>query len=233
MGSRKRIRKKQLKQDKFVQTTFELTDWIRANQRTVTYTALGVLLVVVLGYSYSSYNRSKAESAYTAFYQAMQAYRSGNYALSASDLEKILSEHSGSPIEDQILYYLANAYYKTGDLDKAEKVLTKFEGEFGEESRMSVEAMTTLASVYEQKGEFEKAAHTYIQAASASRFPYQEKTNRMQAARLLIDVGKYEEAIAQYDALIESESAEKFSQAELDEVKMLRAEVNGRVRIGE
>jgi outer membrane protein assembly factor BamD (BamD/ComL family) len=233
MVPRKRIKKKQLKQDKFIQTTFEFTDWVRENQRMVTFAVLGAILVVVLGYAYSGYQRKKEEGAQTALYKSMQAYREGNYALSAADLENILTEHSGSPIEDRILYYLASSYYNLRDYDKAEQVLNRFSDDYGDGSTVSHEAIVTLACVHEEKGDLEKAADSYIQAASLSRFPYQEKSNRMNAARLLKDTGKFQEAIEQYDALIEGQSSDKVSPAELDEVRMLRAEVIALVSAGD
>ena len=233
MVHRKRITKKQLKQDKFVQTTFELTDWIRENQRAVTFAALAVLLVVVLGYAYSGYRHKKEEGAETALYRAMQAYRSGNYALAASDLEKLLSEHGGSSIEDEVLYYLANAYYQIEDYDRATVTLDRFKKDFGRGSKVSHEAMITFASVKEQQGNLVEAAQVFIEAASLSRFPYQEKSDRMDAARLFTDAGKYREAIEQYDVLIDDKSSETISPVEIDEVKMLKAQVSALAQRGD
>jgi len=232
MGS-KRIRKRQNKQDKFVRTTFEFTDWVRDNQRTVTYLALAVIIVVALGYLFSGYRQRKEQNSYTALYRSLQSYRSGNYLLAASDLEKLLTDHSGSSIEDQALYYLATAYYKMGDYDHAEEALNRFRDEYGDDSKVSLDALLTLACVQEEKGDLDNAANTYILAATKSRFPFQEKNGRMTAARLFTNSGKYDQALKQYDEVLEGSLSEKISFAELEEVKMLRAEVGAMLHPGD
>jgi predicted negative regulator of RcsB-dependent stress response len=232
MGS-KRIRKKQLKQDKFVSKTFEFTDWARENQKTVTFMAVAVIIVVALSWAFSNYRQQKEQRAYTSLYRSMQAYRSANYLLAASDLENLLTEHSGSSIEDQALYYLANAHYKMGNYDRAEEILNRFRNEFGDDSIVSLDALLTLAYVQEEKGDIDKAVDSYILTATKARFPHQEKKGRMNAARLFIDAGKYHEALEQYESMLGGTLPEKISNAEMEEVRMLRAEVSARLRSGD
>jgi len=232
MGS-KRIRKKQLKQDKFISKTFEFTDWARENQRLVTFLAVAVIIVVALSWAFANYRRQKEQRAYTSLYRSMQAYRSGNYLLAASDLENLLTEHSGSSVEDQTLYYLANAQYKMGNYDQAEEVLNRFRKEFGDDSIVSLDALLTLAYVQEEKGDLDKAADTFILAATKARFPHQERNGRMNAARLFTDTGKYREAVEQYETLLAGALPEMIKSAEMEEVKMLRAEVSVRLRSGD
>lgn len=224
MVMRKRVTKKQLKQDKFIQTTFEFAEWVKENQRTVTFATIGVILVVIAAYAFSANARKKEMSAYASFSQSMQAYRSGNFALAASDLEKILSESGSSDIQDEVMYFLADSHARTRDFDKAQAVLDRFEAEFGDRSKFSHDATTTLASVLEEKGDLEKAADTYAHAASIARYPYQEKSDRMSAARLYREVGKADKAQEQYKLLVEKLSTAGAPQAEIDEAKMLEAE---------
>jgi tetratricopeptide (TPR) repeat protein len=231
--AKKRIRKRQLKQDKFIRTTFEFTDWIRENQRTVIYAALGVILTAVIVSSLMSYRRKETDRALNSFYQAMQAYRSGNYALAASDLESIYSDEGGGSITDQVLYYLANAHYQLGDYDAARRTLEQFQEEIGTGSPMSHQAYALLAATLEQQGEKQKAADAYVEAASISRFPYQEKENRLNAARLYRELGEYDRAIEQYDILIDKLSGTDIDPAELDEIRMQRAEVRSLAEGGE
>jgi tetratricopeptide (TPR) repeat protein len=233
MVMRRRITKKQLKQDKFVQKAFEFTGWARQNQRTVILTALGIILVVVVGYAFTSYKKKKDVSAYSSFSQSMQAYRSGNFALAAADLEKILSEHGGAGIQDEVLYFLATAQARTGDFDKALATLARFQDEFGDGSKFSHDATLTLASVLEEKEDLEKAADTYVHAASIARFLYQEKSDRMNAARIYRQVGKGDKAQEQYTHLVEKLSGAEAPQAEIDEVRMLEAEVSAMAHGGD
>jgi predicted negative regulator of RcsB-dependent stress response len=233
MVMRKRIKKKQLKQDKFIQKTFELTDWARVNQRTVIFILLGIVLVSVVAYVFISFRRKQETGVYSAFSQSMQAYHSGNFPLAAADLEKMLSEHNGSKLKDEVLYFLASAQVKSGDLDKALATLNRFKEEVGDESKFSHDAMQTLASVFEEKGEHEKAADTYAETAALSQFLYQEKSDRMSAARLFREAGKGEKAAEQYRILIEKMTAADSPQIEIDEIRMYEAEVAAELHTGD
>ncbi len=231
--AKKRIRKKQLKQDKFIQTTFEFTDWIRDNQRAVVYAALGVILVAVLVSSLMNYRTKQEAQVLNSYYQAMQAYRSGNFALAASDLEKIYGDDGGGSIADQVLYYLANAHYQLGDYGAAQKALERFRDEVGSGSPMSHQAYALLAGTLEQQGDYQKAADTYVDAASTARFPFQVKENRLNAARLYRELGQYDRALEQYDIAIDVLSDTDINPAEIDEIRMRRAEVRSLAEGGE
>ncbi|MDX1662111.1 MAG: tetratricopeptide repeat protein, partial [Gemmatimonadota bacterium] len=117
--SRKRLSKKQLKRDRFVEQTFDWAHWVETHRREVLGGVVAAVLLVAGFFVWRSMQASATEAAARDYLSARQAYDTGNWALAASDLQTFVDRHGGTPYGDDAMFFLASAYYQSGQMEPA------------------------------------------------------------------------------------------------------------------
>jgi predicted negative regulator of RcsB-dependent stress response len=200
--SRKRLSKKQLKSDRFVQRTFDWAHWAETHRNQV---IAGVVGIVVLGgafFVYRAMAQSAEEEAARNYGEARQAYFAGNYQLAASDLEGFIRRHGDSRYGDDAQFFLADALYEAGDAAGAVKGLQEFLDRH-EDSPFAASARTLLGAAYLKLGQYPQAVAAYEAALEEAS----HDAERIQIRQALADVYQAQEqndqAVAQYRAILE------------------------------
>ncbi len=203
MSTRRRLSKKQLKQDKFVSTTFELAHFVQEHTRKALI-GLGALVVtggiVFYGWDYMAHKESRAARL---LLSGQTSYEAGNFPLAIADLQKITEQFSGTNVGDEASLMLADSYYKSGDYEGARNALEGFEERYDASSPLSRQAFALMGCTYENLELFEEAADAYLNAAKSSRFSYQEVESRIDAARAFRLSGDRVKAAAQCQYVID------------------------------
>lgn len=117
--SRKRLSSKHVKQDKFVQQTFDWMHWAETHRSQVVGAVVGIALLVVAFFVYQNVSGRNEETASREYILSRQAYMSGNYQLATSDLEDFLRRHGGTSYGDDAQFFLADGYYQSGRWQEA------------------------------------------------------------------------------------------------------------------
>ena len=200
--SRKRLSKKQLRHDKFVEQTFDWAHWIEMHKRQ----ALGVLGVVVLlaagVFVWRRMERTAEETASVEYVTARQAYFAGNWQLAASDLEAFLNRYGDSSYADDAAFFSADAYYQAGQYPQAVQALEAFLDEH-EDSPFAVNARTLLGATYQQLGQHEQAIAVYRRALENSDTDGEKISFHQALARVYRALGDVQGAVGQYQAIAE------------------------------
>ncbi len=158
---RKRITKKQLKEDKLVTFYFKATSWIEENSKYI-YLGLGViLLVVVLVFVNARSKKSSESNASVELSRATRAYEAGDYQNAITQLSNLVENYGGTRSGILSLFYLANSFYQTGDLENAIKNYRKFASKFSGDEHLLASAMGGIAACLEQGKKYTEAAEQY------------------------------------------------------------------------
>ncbi len=158
---RKRITKKQLKEDKLVTFYFKATSWIERNSKYI-YMGLGaVVLVVLLLYVNARSKRTSESNASVELLRATRAYESGNYQNAITQLSNLVENYGGTRSGTLSLLYLANSFYQTGDIENAKKNYQKFASEFSGDEHLLASAIGGVAACLEQEKKYLEAAEQY------------------------------------------------------------------------
>jgi len=175
---KKRIAKKEIKEDTLVKISSEATVFYYENKKYVQYGI--VALIVLIGAFYvMRKNRTEAnEKATSDLSKVMAIYEAGatdpqQYTLAISGqpernitgLKEIVDNGGGSSAGETARFYLANAYYYTGKYDDA---LTQYDNYSGDSPILKAAAYAGLAACYEVKKDYAKAASAYERAAGAA-----------------------------------------------------------------
>lgn len=208
LTKRKKITKKQIKEDKLVTSYYEVKSFYQENQSKILI-GLGVIaLIVVAVIWYSNKNSENNTLASTELMKVMSLYESGSYqeaidgntGSNVLGLKKIVDLYGGSENGELARIYLANAYYFMGDFDKA---LENYEDYSGSNDLLIAAALAGEAACYEAKEKFEEAAENYEKAFKISEYNSQNPEYLLKAGINYIKLKKFDEAKASFDLIKE------------------------------
>jgi len=213
---RKRITKKQMKQDKFVSTTFQIQEFIRSKSRQVLYGAAGLLILIIVFSIMTGQTRKKEQRASVQLSQAQLYYQSGDYATSAGMFSDIVNRFKGTQSASQSTFYLANCHFFNGNYESALEYFEKYLHGSHQNSAFKASALAGIAACHEQKGSYGKAAEYYERAASEHRDFYAAPDYLIAAGRCYESTGDMEKARRIYQEVVdEYPNAKSLPQAKL------------------
>lgn len=180
--SRKRLSKKQLRDDRFVRQTFDWVHWGETHRNHVIAAVLGVALLVAGFFVYRGMSQGAEARAATDYLTARQAFFSGNYPLAASDLQSFANRHGDSSYADDARFFAALSQYRAGQYEDAIRTLRDFLGRH-DDSPFADNARWLLAGSYEQAGQLDQAVQIYADAIDKAELdPMKVRLHRSLAA---------------------------------------------------
>lgn len=199
--SRKRLSKKQLKRDRFVEQTFDWAHWAETHRTQLLAGLAGVAVLVAAFFVYRGLARAGEEDAARSYIEARQAYFAGNYQLAVSDLQAFIDRHGDSSYGDDARIFLADAQYQAANPQAAVETLQWFHGH--EDSPFAVNALLLEAAAYQATGSLDPAIDTYRKALERTDMD----ARRVEILTSLADVyelkGDTEQAAAQLQAIVD------------------------------
>jgi len=178
LAKRKKISKKEMKEDKLVTSYYKVKDLYSQFQSKVLI-AVGVIVVLIVAVILIKQNNEKNDQKANALiakvmplYEANQ-YREaidGKKLENISGLKQIVEDYGSTNSGEMAKLYLANAYYYLGEFENALKYYKSFSGT-GDEFKAA--AYAGIAACAETKKDTKEAADYYKKAASVSKSNYQ------------------------------------------------------------
>ena len=203
---KKKISKKELKQDALITTYAEITSFYERHKRNISI-AITALVVVIIAIGLYFKNRSDNNEAATTSLGSIYSYfDSGQYQLAIDGVPekniqglKAIVENYGSSRAGEIArFYLASAYYQLGSYDEA---LKDFEDCSPPGELLSVSRLSGIADCYEAKGDHLKAGENFEKAASKDSRDVNVAENLNNAARNYAEAGEKDKALELYRRL--------------------------------
>ncbi|MBX3007443.1 MAG: tetratricopeptide repeat protein [Melioribacteraceae bacterium] len=174
LDAKKKVTKKQMKEDKLVTSYYKVQSFYFENQAKVLIAAGVVVLIIVAVIMLNKRGDTNNVAASAALAKVTPLIEAGslNEAIEGDKtgnidgLKKIVNEYGGSEAGEVARIYLANAYFILGKVDEA---LDQFEDYSGSNELLKAASKAGAASCYESKNEWEKAANLYLDAANISK----------------------------------------------------------------
>lgn len=190
LKARKKITHKEIKKDKLVTAYFESKDWVtkEENKRKL-YIGIGaLLLVIVVGYLYTSNRSAKSDEAETKLSSVISLYEAGQYqqaisgdpASNTAGLNDIVSNYGSTESGETAKFYLANCYFNLKDYDNALKFYQEYSGK---NDIIKSSCISGEGAVYEARGDMKKAAELYEKAAKINKANVTNEENLFYAIR--------------------------------------------------
>jgi len=200
---RKRITKKQMKEDPLVTYYFKSLDFMREHSQKITTGAIILLALLVL---FTFFMRSKRNADLNASEQLAKANveLSQNKSQEAIDiLMSMIDNYSGTKSAATGVYLLAKAYYEKGDYDKALLYFEKYRDDLGDDKILASAAYSGIGSCYEQVGKYLEAAQNYEKGAKKFPQHFNAAQQLIDAARCYMLQNQFAEAKACYKLIID------------------------------
>jgi predicted negative regulator of RcsB-dependent stress response len=203
--SRKRLSKKQLKRDRFVERTFDWAHWAETHRREMIGGGVALLVLLAGFFVYRGVSRGAEEEAAREYLMARQGYFAGNYQLAVSDLQGFLAQHGGSAYEDDAMLFLGESQLQAGLPAEAATTLEDLLDVHGD-SPLASNARVLLAAAYVQAGQVDRALTTYREAIADAPYDAVKIQLHESLARVLASQSRNDEAVAEYQAILELEA---------------------------
>ena len=206
LEARKKISKKQIKEDKLVTSYYKVQNFFLENQARI---LIGVGVVAVIAVAIFLYGNKKASNNLAAanmLAKVMPLYDEGNYkeaiegvpAAHIDGLKKIVEQYGSVEQGETAKIYLANAYSITSNDEAAFKLYDDYSGS---NPLFKATALAGKAGILESKKDSEKAASLFSDAAKVIRTNPNNPEYLVKAGIAYLKAGKKEEAKNAFDTV--------------------------------
>jgi len=205
---RKKISKKQIKEDKLVTSFYEAKSFYQENQSKILI-GLGVIAFLVVAILwYTNKNNEDNSLASIELNRVMPLYDGGSFqeaidgrsGTNILGLKKIVDSYSGTENGELARVYLANSYYLLGKFDEAKE---SYDNYSGSNKILVAAALAGMAACFEAKNNFADAAASYEKAYKVSEFNSQNPDYLLKAGSNFIKIKQFDDAKASFDLIKE------------------------------
>lgn len=202
LKARKRLTKRQIKEDKFVIYYFKINEYVKQNFRLFSSSGIGLVVAVLLIFLYIKNQQEKDEKARVELAKARIEYVKNNYDTAISILQNLVDNYGGTKGAKVGTFYLANAYFNLKKFDDAEMLFREYLDDNGDEI-LEASALSGIAACLEEKGNYLEAAKTYKEVALKFGDTFMAPQNLYDAARCFDFVDQKQDARYVLTILIE------------------------------
>jgi TolA-binding protein len=221
---RKRLTKKEIKQDTFIDLLARVTDLTERYAREIAIGIGVIILIVVSAISYARYKDQKNERAVSALAEARIALSdttaSGKGRVSEL-LRKVMDNFGGTASGKEAIILLANIAYDAQRYDEARSLYERYVDKDGENDLLMYAARMGIAACLEQQGKYTEAAEAYRHVAEKGGKAFYAPTALIHAARCFQLVGKRDDAAQILQRIMKDYPGSQAASQAKDEMKML------------
>lgn len=157
---RKRITKKELKEDKLITFYAKGRDWAEENYKLISIISVVVVLFIA-GSLFISNKRARSEAgASVQLAKAVHVFDSSDYDGAIGLLSSIVDDNGGVKSGHIARLYLAQALYRTDEYAAAKEHFAKAAKQF-DDIHLKTSALSGVAACLEQQGQYTEAAEQY------------------------------------------------------------------------
>ena len=206
LTKRKKLTKKEIKEDKLVEFYYKTQSYIEENKNKVLMYVGAFAIVVVAVIFFLNYRSSRNEEAGKLLSRVMDLYEQGSYleaiegkqGTNLGGLKKIVEDFGSTENGETAKIYLANSYAFLGQYEKA---LEYYEDYGGSNDIYKAAALAGQAGYYASKGEYEKAADLFKKAANVSKINPSRPDYLLRAGINYMKAGQKDEAKALFQII--------------------------------
>ena len=200
---RKRLTKRELKEDKLVTFYYQAQAWFDENTRVVLIGAGAVIIILIAVFAISNFKQKAESKASVDLAIALRSFSSNQYEQAKPQLNSIVDSYGSTDSGKLARFYLASAMYKTGDYNGALEQYKKFAAGFKGDDYIKSTAMAGVAACQEQLEQYESAAEQYLKTAKEFSKIFAAPEYLFKAARCYQLAGNNEKASDLYAKIVQ------------------------------
>jgi tetratricopeptide (TPR) repeat protein len=213
---KKKISKKELKEDALITWYVKITTWYEENKKRVSTGIVAVLVVGAAGFLYVKNQRDSNERATTDLAKVYSFYDNSQYQTAIDGvpernvpgLKTIVDEYGSTHAGNLAKLYLANCYYY---LNKYDEALKQYQDFSPEGQLLTVTRLAGIGACYEALGNHADAAKNFENAATKYPDDLDAAENLNNAARNFAAAGDKDRALELYKKLKKNYSTSTYA----------------------
>ena len=220
LRARKKITKKELKQDALLEGLYNVESFIKDNSKLVTYGALAFIAIIIVSIMMITSKREAEINATAAVGIAQFKLLSGDFQDAIVRLEDAIRKYPGTDAVEEGTYYLATAFFKSDDKINAEKYFKEYIDEYSNDKVLTASSYAGLGSCNEDKGDFKAAASNYENAVKKAEGRFFREAYSLSAIRDYHNAAMFEEAGKMVENLLKDSDLSSETKSSLDSWKV-------------
>jgi predicted negative regulator of RcsB-dependent stress response len=189
-------------EDHVTERVLDAAAWAETHRRAVIAGGIALVAVVAAAFYYQDYRQQVVERASVRLQEIQISSQSSDIEMIRSELRIFIDQYSGTSYSHQARVALGGLELRRDSLGLAIQALEPV-ADLGGGNPLSFAAMEMIAAAYEQGGDAERALQWYERFESDALFDYQRHFAVAEQARLHTIAGRYSEAAALYEALVD------------------------------
>ncbi|MBN1827068.1 MAG: tetratricopeptide repeat protein [Candidatus Eisenbacteria bacterium] len=190
------MKKRQLKEDQFVTTTFQVAGYMQSHRNQVLLGVGGALFLVVVIFLFIQFRSGSVRSSQALLSQGVGMYQAGNYADAAYRLSTFLQSHPRHGEAGYAALVCGDSNFYLNRWDDAERYYRMALEKTREGDTIHFGARSGLAAVEEGRGRPLEAARLYEELGESQDDPERKAHLRFSAARCYRAGGEFSRAAA-------------------------------------
>ena len=168
---KKKLLKKEVKEDKFVKTAMQAKNMLEENYSTVMFIVIGIFAIIAIISFLTYINKEKVEKANALLGQAQLEFQNFNYMKARQFVDRLIEEYDGKDAAAQGRLLLANLDFQENKYEDAKENYKEFIDSYGGSNNILASGYAGYAACLEHEGLYEEAAENFETAwKKAPRF---------------------------------------------------------------
>jgi|GEM_PF-252229 len=214
----RRITKKELKQDEFLEFLYKGEQFARKNAKVLSYIGAGILVVVIVAIMMYNSRQNAEMAAATALGAAQTAFDQGNYSEVIDQLQPVVDTYAGTNSAGVAIFYIGSAYYRQGEYDQAEMYFEQYINEYDNDPMLGASSQANLGALAADNDHYQEAAERYREAMRRAPYKFMMHRYSLDAARYTFKAGKYDQAKTLLTNLISTDDLKTEIKSEAEEL---------------
>ena len=191
---RKKMTRRELKQDKFIIATFKAKEFLEKNSKLVIRSIVGLVIIIVIIIFYVRSKKAANINAATMLGTVQLILNSGHQQAALDSLNLIVERYDGTSAAGKATFLLAKTYWENNDFENAKINFKKYIDEYLNKTLISQSALAGYADCLIKENNYDKAAEYYERAAKINPDYPESASFLFSAATAYKDAGKFNKA---------------------------------------
>ena len=220
MARRKKITKKDLKHDKFVDTEIKILKYTKHHKNIAIGIAVGIIVILIAIPLLQGYWRNLGEEADSKLMQAELIYLKGDFQNAYMEFETIRSNYTKTPAGKKAIYFVAHLTQLQGRPDDAIKYFNEFLST-SKDPILAPAALLGIGVCWAQLGEIDKAVKSYEEAIRRFSNSYFAQEAYLKMAELKEAIGDVNSSIEIYKKIYDTYSGTDLAEQAEEKIAFL------------
>jgi len=198
---RKRITRKEIKEDPLVTRYLKIQKFYNKHSRIIQYGGIAILAILVIGILMTRSKRNAEITAASKLGVAENYYHAQEYSKAIDELIPIVETYPGTQSAGTSAFYVANAYYALKDYTNARKYYQICVDEYAQNELIGAASYAGVAACLETEDLFQEAAEYYEKAAKKYPKDFKAPFYLKDAGRCYIIAGNIEKGKELYQTI--------------------------------